>query len=281
MTVSTSAFEIGVCSWSIDREDPGSAVRVAGGELGLRVIQLGFFSRRAIDRADPELIACAAREHGVRIVGTFAGFEHEDYTSIASIAETGGLTPDDYFDDRVEMIRRVGVLSVALECPFVAIHVGTIPDDPGPPRWSVLAARTREVADRLAASGLRLLLETGREPAAVLLAFIDALGRGNVAVNYDPGNLIVYGMDDPARAVSALRGRIENVHLKDAFQSSEPGVAYGARAVLGTGDAQIARVISKLRAIGYAGPLLIESGGPQAGIDAIREAAGYLRSMLE
>ena len=281
MTVSTSALEIGVCTWSIDREDALSAIRVAGGELGLRVVQLGFFSRQAIDRADAELIGQAALEHGVRIVGTFAGFEREDYTSIASIAETGGLTPEDCYYDRLEMIRRVGAFSASVGCPFVAIHVGTIPDDPSSPTSSTLVARTREVADLLASFGVRLLLETGREPVAVLLAFIDAVGRENVAVNFDPGNLIVYGVDDPARAVSKLRGRIENVHLKDAFQSVEPGLVYGARAALGTGDAQIARVISKLRVTGYAGPLLIEGGGPQGGIDAIREAAGYVRSLLE
>lgn len=279
--MSTSTFEIGVCGWSIDREDAVSAIRVAGGELGLHVMQLGFFSQQAIDRADAELIGQAAREHGVRIVGTFAGFEHEDYASIASIAETGGLTPDEFYHDRVEMIRRVGALSRALECPFVAIHVGTIPDDLSSPTWGTLVARTAEVADLLASSGLRLLLETGREPVAVLLGFIEAVGRENVAVNFDPGNLIVYGVDDPARAVSKLRARIENVHLKDACQSTEPGVAYGSRAVLGTGDAQIARVVSKLRVTGYAGPLLIEGGGSEGGVDAIREAAGYLRSMLE
>lgn len=281
MTVSTNACEIGVCTWSIDREDAVSAVRVAGGELGLRVVQLGFFSQQAIDRADAALIGQAAHQHGVRIVGTFAGFEQEDYTSIASIAETGGLTPDDCYHDRLEMIRRVGTLTASVGCPFVAIHVGTIPDDPSSPTSSTLVARTREVADLLASFGVRLLLETGREPVAVLLAFIEVVGRENVAVNFDPGNLIVYGVDEPARAVSKLRGRIENVHLKDAFQSAEPGKAYGARAALGAGDAQIARVISKLRVTGYAGPLLIEGGGSQGGIDAIGEAAAYLRSMLE
>ncbi len=279
--MSTNPCEIGVCTWSIDREDAVSAIRVAGSELGLRVVQLGFFSRQAIDRADAELIGRAARDHGVRIVGTFAGFDHEDYTSIASIAETGGLTPDDGYHDRLEMIRRVGAFTASLGCPFVAIHVGTIPDDPSSPRWAALVARAAEVADLLASSGLRLLLETGREPVSVLLAFIESVGRENVAVNFDPGNLIVYGVDDPARAVSKLRGRIENVHLKDAFQSAEPGVAYGARAALGTGDAQIARVISKLRVTGYSGPLLIEGGGSRGGIDAIGEAVGYVRSMLE
>jgi len=277
----TTGFEIGVCSWSIDRDEVLKAIHVAGSELGLRVMQLGFFSRAAIDRVVAEQIRQTARHHGVRIVGTFAGFEHEAYKSIATIAETGGLTPDSHYRDRLAMIREVGVLSASIGCPFVAIHVGTIPKEPTSPTWSALVERTREAADSLATSGLRLLLETGREPVAILLDFVDAVERENVAVNFDPGNLIVYGADDPVHAVRALRGRIENVHLKDAFESAEPGVTYGARAALGAGDAQIARVLSKLRTIGYVGPLLIEAGGREGSLDAIREAAAYLQSMLD
>jgi sugar phosphate isomerase/epimerase len=270
-----------VCSWSIDREDAVAAIRVAGCELDLRLVQLGFFSRRAVDSADADQILAAARESDVRIVGTFAGFEHEDYASIAAIARTGGLTPDHLYRDRLEMIERVGQLSASLGCRFVAIHVGTVPDDPSAPDWAALATRTAQVADRLASRGLQLLLETGREPVSVLLGFIDAVGRSNISVNFDPGNLVVYSTDDPAKAVSALRGRIAVVHLKDAHQSVNPGTEYGRRAALGAGDAQIARVVSRLRAIAYEGPLLIESGGPEGGLEAIREATAYLRSMLE
>lgn len=271
---------IGVCSWSIDRHDAKAAIRVAGADLALRVVHLGFFAMEDADRSDASDLADVARDAGVSVAGAFAGFEHEDYTSIASIASTGGLMPDDHYAARLSMIRRVAEIAGALESKFVAIHVGTVPAKSADPRRHKLAGRTIEVADLLAGLGLRLLLETGRESVTTLRAFLDIVGRENVAINFDPGNLIVYGTDEPAAVISSLRGRIENVHVKDAYRSTSPGIEYGRPATVGSGDVGVARVISKLRATGYDGPLMIETGGGEDTTDAIREAAAYLRSML-
>jgi sugar phosphate isomerase/epimerase len=57
-------------------------------------------------------------------------------------------------------------------------------------------------------------------------------------------------------------------------------VDYGRAAAFGTGDVQIARVVSKLRATGYRGPLLLEVDTRESGLDAVRNAADYLRTML-
>ena len=75
------------------------------------------------------------------------------------------------------------------------------------------------------------------------------------------------------------RGRIDIVHVKDAKRSDRPGQVWGATVPIGTGDAEIPRVISKLRIIGYNGPLLLES---RRGEDfyALRDAVAYLRTLL-
>lgn len=273
-------FPIGICSWSIDRHDGVGAIRTAG-ELELRHVHLGYFSLGDANRADPAEIAAAAGDAGVAIVSTFAGFTDEDYSSIPALAASGGLLPDERFDDRASMIERVAVIASALDVPSVAIHVGTVPQDAWAPEWAKLRTRTSEIAASLADHGLALLLETGRESADTLDAFIEAVDQPNVAVNFDPANFIVFGTDEPARAVTKLRGRIANVHVKDAFRSSEPGVALGRRAAIGAGDAQVPRVVSKLRAVGYDGPLVIELGGEDNSRREIADAAAYVRSMLE
>ena len=113
-----------------------------------------------------------------------------------------------------------------------------------------------------------------------MLRFIDAADRSNIGVNFDPGNFIIYGTDEPAAAVTTLKGRIELVHLKDAVRSTRPGLDYGRRASFGDGDVQIARVISKLRATGYRGPLLLECDTRDTGLDAIRDSSDYLRTLV-
>ncbi len=274
-------LELGVCSWSLDREDAVRAIRLAGSSLGVRAVQVGFFSHATVEGASAESLAAAADAAGCTIVGTFVGFESEDYTSIATIAETGGFLPDTAWEGRLDIIRRVAALTGPLGCPYVGVHVGTIPEDETVPAWDVLVSRTRIVADELSGSDLTLLLETGREPVAVLLRFIDAVARDNVSVGFDPGNLTVYGVDDPVRAVATLRGRFQLMHLKDAFHSENPGVEYGRRAELGAGDTQIPRILSKLRVIGFSGPVLVEVAGRGGDITPTVVAVDYVRSMLE
>jgi len=271
---------IGVCGWCIDRHDPRGSIEVAGRDLGLRVVQIGFFTQDSVRDANAAAIVEAARAADATLAGAFVAFEGEDYSSITRIAETGGFMPDEAYAPRSAVTRSVANLAAAAGCPSLSVHAGTIPTDASSANYAKLLVRLREVADIASQRGLRLLLETGRESADALLRFIDMADWSNVGVSFDPGNFIIYGTDDPVAAVTKLRDRIELVHIKDAVRSSRPGVDYGRPAPVGAGDVQVARVVSKLRATGYRGPLLIECDTREAGLDAIRNAADYLRTLF-
>ncbi|MDO8632767.1 MAG: sugar phosphate isomerase/epimerase family protein [Phycisphaerales bacterium] len=272
-------LSIGVCGWSLDRHDALRSIATAA-EIDLHVIQLGFFTRAAVENADAQAIRAKSDACGVTICGAFIAFEGEDYSSISRIAVTGGLRPNDAYAERFRLTQEVAKLAAAVGATSLAMHAATISGDPTDSAYATLSSRVREVADALAEWKLILLLETGRESADTLLRFLDAVGRDNIAVNFDPANFIVYGIDDPVSAVSKLRGRIQLVHLKDASRPVRPGLEYGRAAAFGTGDVQIARVVSKLRATGYRGPLLLEVDTRESGLDAVRNAADYLRTML-
>ncbi len=276
----TTQLPIGVCGWCLDRHDPRRSVEVAGRDLGLRVVQIGFFTQDSVRNANPAAIVEAARAADVTLVGAFVAFEGEDYSSISRIAETGGFTPDEAYASRLAVTRSVADLAAAAGCLSLSVHAGTTPTDASSANYAKLLVRLREVADIASQRGLRLLLETGRESADALLRFIDTADRSNVGVSFDPGNFIINGTDDPVAAVTKLRDRIELVHVKDAVRPSRPGVDYGRPAPLGAGDVQVARVVSKLRATGYHGPLLIECDTRESGLDAIRNAADYLRTLV-
>lgn len=289
-----SELAVGVCGWCIDRLDVRRSVEVAQ-ELGFSAIQLGFFSRTAA-QTFAEASASGgpntgsklpvAPGHGklpvapTQVDGAFVAFEREDYSSIARIAETGGLMPDDAYSERAAAIAEVVGIAAKVGCPSVALHAGTIPADRTSTGFTKLTERIRAACDACAARDLRLLLETGRESAETLLTFIAAVDRPNLGVNFDTGNFTVYGSDDPVAAVTKLKGRIELVHVKDAFNSVSPGREYGKPAPLGQGDVNVARVLSKLKATGYRGPLLLEVDTRAAGVGALRDAAAYLRTML-
>ncbi len=272
---------VGVCSWSLDRNDCLCAIEIASHELHVSVMQLGFFSRESLVQSNADQICRLSKSANLHIPSVFIGFENEDYSSIESITASGGLLPDEFYNQRLAMMRDAVDIAVDTHVPTIAIHVGTIPNDTSSPNFMKLVDRCSEVAQILADKGLQLLLETGRESIDTLQQFIQAVGRDHVAVNYDPGNLMIYGVDDPVKAVSKLKGCIEMVHLKDAKMSENPGVDYGQATAMGTGDVQIPRVISKLRTIGYTGPLLIENNIREGGLQPIKDGIKYIRSMIE
>jgi sugar phosphate isomerase/epimerase len=273
-------LEIGVCGWSIDRHDAVQGIQYAAKELKLSLVQIGFFTERAVKEAAPEMILRAAQEAGVEIVSPFLAFEKEDYSTIQRIAETGGYGFDEQYEARLALTGDVARIAEAMGCDSISVHAGTIPADRAQAMYGRLLGRVREVADMLADHKLALLIETGREPADVLARFIEEVDRTNVGVSFDAGNFVIYGTDDPAKSVAKLQRFVRNVHMKDAGASSQPGVAYGGPASLGAGDAQIPRVLNKLRATGYAGPVMVEANTRALGMEALKRGIDYLRSML-
>lgn len=273
--------QLGLCSWSIDRHNVIRGITAADKEFGVPNVQIGFFSSEALRETDADAIRSAAEAAGVTLCGVFVAFEGEDYSSIERIAVTGGLLPNDACETRLALIRRAASLAAKLSCPSIGIHAATIPSDTSSSVYMKLVERVRQAADIAQESGLRLVLETGREPAHVLGEFVTSLDRTNVTIGLDVGNFVIYGTDDPVRSVKTLAKHIDLVHIKDAFQSNAPGVEFGKRAPVGEGDARIARVLSKLRVGGYTGPILLEASASANSQSEIRAALDYLRTMLD
>jgi sugar phosphate isomerase/epimerase len=163
---------------------------------------------------------------------------------------------------------------------LLSVHIGFVPEDSGHPRYAVMVDRAREVADAFGERGVHLVMETGQESPEHLLAFIEAVGRPNVGVNFDPANMILYGVGEPVEAVGLLKKYIVHTHMKDATWSAKPREGWGEEVVLGTGEADIPRIVSKLRAQGYAGTLAIEREAGKQRVADIQEGVKLLRSLL-
>jgi sugar phosphate isomerase/epimerase len=208
------------------------------------------------------------------------GFAGEDYTTIQSIAKTGGYKPDHDWEERYAKTVAVADLTRQLGVKLLAAHIGFVPHDPKDPQHAVMVDRLKRICDALGQRGITLVMETGQEKAEDLLTFIAAVGYNNIRVNFDPANMILYGVGEPVEAVGILRDKIIHVHMKDANWSSEPTRSWGEEVVLGSGEADIPRIVSKLRSGGYAGPLVIEREAGDQRIADIQEAIQFLRAML-
>jgi sugar phosphate isomerase/epimerase len=247
---------IGCALWSLGLPTTVAAVEAAAG-LGFRRAQLFFRREEELAPSGLAAIAEALRRTGLEAVGGTIGFPGEDWSSIDAIRRTGGYVPAEVLSERLELTRRWAAGYAELGLGHVTTHAGFIPARGEPGRDAALG-RLASAAEAVRAAGLTLGLETGQESAAELANALDDLAFGDLSVNLDPANLVLYGSDEPVSAAARLVDRVTLVHAKDAVASAAPGRVWGRDVPLGTGEVDWPGVLAALEAGGYAGPIVLE-----------------------
>ncbi len=173
--------------------------------------------------------------------------------------------------------------AAALGVKSIACHIGFVPDDRSDEDYIHVRDVVRRICDHAAAHGQTFALETGQEPADVLLRFIDDAGRGNLKINFDPANMILYGTGDPIQAFERLAPHVVSVHAKDGDwpPASQPG-ALGTERRLGEGSVGIARFVETMERCGYDGTVNIEREIADQGqrLKDIAAAVSFLRRLM-
>ncbi len=262
------ADRLGICTWSIDRNNRIAAIRRTRTDFNLDRVHLGIFDEPALDTVDTAAIQRTADEHGLVIEATFIGFTDLDRTSVESVGRTGGLIPDEFAERRLDTLARGAQLTQSLGVEMMAAHLGRIPADPNDPLRRKLLTRVAQAAETAAKHGVTILAETGQESASTLAAFLDDLGSPDIAVNFDPANFVLLGTDDPLQAAEILAPRTRLVHLKDALPSNRPGQSFGRTAILGTGVVDFPAMIQRFATANYSGPWIVEQSGETPEIQA-------------
>ena len=224
---------IGVCSWSLQPSDIQSLLQALG-RLKVDVVQLALVPL-VMEPSKWDGALEKLRDSGIRIASGMLEGVGEDYSTLASIKATGGVVPDVSWPKTRERALQVANLAGKAGIGLVTAHAGFIPHQHTDPARQKVLDRVGELADIFAASGVRLGLETGQESAATLLDALEALGHANVGVNFDPANMILYGMGDPVEAITVLKDTVVQVHAKDAIASTSPG-EWGSEVPLGSGE---------------------------------------------
>jgi sugar phosphate isomerase/epimerase len=244
--------------------DAGLGVRLdVVRDLGVPTIHLHTPHRESRTPQRAAEFLARLEQIGIEVTCVFAGFEGESYADIPTVSRTVGLVPPETRRERTAELKEIADFALRLGVARVGIHIGFVPHDRASVEYEDVLRVTREACDHLAASAQALHLETGQEPADVLLAFLKDVERDNLFINFDPANMILYGCGEPIPALRTLGHYVRSVHCKDATWSREPGKTWGAEAPLGQGDVDFAAYLRTLAEIGYEGPLTIEREIPQ------------------
>ena len=277
MTPNTPSRRLAVCSWSLLATDPHDlAAKLQA--TGIDRVQLALDPLRdapAVWSETQEVL----RQAGITTISGMFGCVGEDYSTLDSIRLTGGIAPDATWEENLENIRTTVGIATALGLEFVTFHAGFVPHDPAHPDFSKMVDRLAAVAEIFATAGMTVALETGQETAEGLASLLVALDRPNVAVNFDPANMLLYGKGDPVDAVRRLGRWIRQVHVKDAVQSATPGT-WGEEVAAGSGQVDWPAFFAALTEVDFTGDLVIErEAGGQRVADIRRARELVLKSI--
>ncbi|MDX2147516.1 MAG: sugar phosphate isomerase/epimerase family protein [Planctomycetota bacterium] len=277
---------VGVCSWSLEPKTPEDLVerlracRVRAVQLALDPI--GAFRWRA-DETSSRL-----RAAGIRIASGMVGCKGEDYSTLETIRQTGGIRPDATWDDNRKAAEHNAIVAQRFGVHLVTLHAGFLPHESSDPERVKMLDRLAELASIFAARHVRLGLETGQESADTLLGVLGELhARGgaaaSVGVNFDPANMILYAMGDPVAALRKLAPHVVQIHIKDALPTSKPG-EWGSEVPAGKGAVDWPAFFAVVRQTGLLTrgvPFMVEREAGSDRVNDLRAGAELALAMLE
>lgn len=231
----------------------------------------------------PDLAAAIKEEadqHSIQLTSLWAGWPGPAVWDFIKGPATLGLVPQAYRPIRVSALIKAADFAHQIGLPAIITHLGFIPEIATDPEFHAVVASVKEVAQHLASLGMEFWFETGQESPVTMLRLIHEVGTGNLGVNLDPANLILYGKANPIDALDVFGSYVRSVHAKDGFYPTDP-YHLGEEVKIGTGKVNFPAFVARLSEIGYQGPFIIEReiSGEQQIID-IKESIAYLAGLL-
>jgi sugar phosphate isomerase/epimerase len=259
-------WPIGVCSWSMQNNTTELAALTA--EVGISHIHLAL---NPAFEPNGEAYLDEIKKQGWQLTATMIGFAQEDYSTLETIKHTGGIVPDNCWEQNKKLVLDAIKMTASLGAKYLEFHFGFIEMTN-----TVLADCVKYLADAAAKEGVVLLMETGQETAEMLAEFLETLAHPALAVNFDPGNMILYGKGEPIEAVEILGKWIRHVHAKDALRSPVAG-QWGKEVAWGSGHVGGEVFLKALKQTGFVGALSIEREAGESRLDDIKCAARLLQ----
>lgn len=248
-------LEIGLMFWA--QEDARKTLKEVK-QFGLRAGQLGFPGELPLEGAAKKWDEALTAEH-FTVVTAVCSYVGEDYKDIPTVQQTVGLVPKNTRAERIARTKAVSDVARELGLESVACHIGFVSHDFGSQNYTEIRDVVREICDHCQKNGQAFTLETGQEPAKVLLQFIEDVKRPNLKINFDPANMILYGTGDPIEALGVLSKHVVSVHCKDGdWPPVDQPEALGLEKPLGEGGVDFPAFLAKLKESGYRGILNIE-----------------------
>jgi L-ribulose-5-phosphate 3-epimerase len=186
---------------------------------------------------------------------------HSDLVSDAGVAE---------FRKAINLARKLGVDKITTSTGgHDASSAGSLEE-----QRNAFMKNIGPLADEAAEHGIDICLEThgGLLATGVISKrLIEDIGRSNIGINYDPGNVIFYGAVLPEEDLPGAADTVTHMHVKDSIGG--PGVWNFPQ--VGTGEVNFPALFQTLEAAGFNGPCSVEiefQGEPWPSLEEVNRA---------
>lgn len=269
---------VGVFLRCTGQDDPLRALQAVK-SLGLTTVQVSKLPDRFYTPEGAREFAGLLRTTGMRADSVVAVYAGESYKDRDTVVRTVGFRPLHLIKERLEYSRKCVDFADGIGAKIVTFHMGFLPEDPTDPAYKAMLGAVSDIAGYAAKKNVTISLETGQEKGEQLAAFLDKITVARVGVNFDPANLVIYGVDSPSRALERFVSRVTSVHVKDALLPETPG-AMGREVRPGEGKAELTECFRILRKSGFKGALIIENyvarGAKTDPMDELRTAKAFI-----
>lgn len=226
-------------------------------DLGLTTCQLNCWTPELMTKENADKVKVVMQKYDIEITAFWCGWSGPAVWDFYSGPHTLGLVPLTYRESRIKDLKKGSDYAEILGVTDIATHVGFLPEVPTTTEYHTLIIALREVAEYMKAKGQYFLFETGQETPITLRRTIEDVGTGNLGINLDPANLILYGKANPVDALDVFGEFVRGIHGKDGMYPTN-GKELGKEVRLGDGKVNYPAFIKKLKEAGYNGAITIE-----------------------
>jgi sugar phosphate isomerase/epimerase len=268
----TKDMPVGVIASGNDPEKDLKIVK----DLGFTVCQIsaGTFTPQLAEKLKATLA-----NYNLKATSLICSGPGRDIYTFTEGPATIGLVPRENRAARVERLKQGIGFCKAAGIPAIQTHFGFIPENPEDPFYKEFINTMKPLAEYAKQNFIDIYCETGQETPVTLLRAITDIGTGNMFVNYDTANLILYGKANPVDGLKVIGKYVRSLHAKDGRYPTDP-YKLGQEVPIPTGDVDFPAVIASLKKLNYKGPVIIEYELGNKTSDYLSKTKAYLENLI-
>ncbi len=234
-----------------------------------------------MDRAFAEKLKAASLKYKIKVT-TVVGVPGHSVWNFREGPATIGLVPVDGREEKIETYHQMIDFCVMAGVPAMHSHFGFIPEDLSSSQYKDFIEVMKGLAEYAKERNILIYFETGQETPITLIRAIKDIGTGNVFINCDLANLLMYGKANSLDAVRLFGGLIKEFHAKDGhYPDPDNPYELGKEVNIPEGEVNFPAVIAELKKQNFQGALTIECELTGSHRNYLIETRKYLQDLLD